>query len=131
MKKLITAITMFLCACTAQKDNDFTPGSYKLINSLNNTPITITFAKDGKLNGKVVNYLMGEYKIDPDSKISFGPIASTMMMGPQKDMEAEQFFLQNLQNVKSYKIKGNRLILTTEDGSELMFEPDTPPAEIN
>jgi heat shock protein HslJ len=46
-----------------------------------------------------------------------------MMMGPEEAMEAEQNFLQILPKIRSYKMQGNYLVLITENGGQLLFEP--------
>ena len=126
MKKLALALLMLLAACSGEQTPAFKTGSYKLADSLNNVPTTVTFSEGGKFNGKVVNYLMGSYTLGKDNSITFSPLASTMMMGPQEAMEAEQNFLQIMPKVKSYKMQGNYLLLITDNGGELLFEPYTP-----
>lgn len=126
MKKLVLGLLMMLAACTSEPASDFKSGSYKLKDSLNNVPTTITFSADGKVNGKVVNYMMGNYTLGKDNAITIGPLATTMMMGPEEAMDAEQNFLQILPKVKSYKMQGNYLVLVTDNGGELLLEPYTP-----
>lgn len=126
MKKVILGIFMFLAACSSEQSATFKTGSYKLVDSLNNAPTTITFSEDGKVNGKIVNYLMGNYTLGKNNGITFGEMATTMMMGAPEEMEAEQNFLQILPKVKSYKLQGNYLVLVTDNGGELLFEPYTP-----
>lgn len=126
MKKLALGLLMLLAACTSDQTPAFKSGSYKLVDSLNNVPTTITFSADGKVNGKVVNYMMGSYTLGKDNAITIGPLATTMMMGPEEAMEAEQNFLQILPKVKSYKTQGNYLVLVTDNGGELLLEPYTP-----
>ncbi len=118
---------MLLAACGGSAD--FKAGSYKLVDSLNNVPTTLTFDANGHVNGKVVNYLMGSYKLSAKNNIKFGDMATTMMMGPADEMEAESDFLQILPRVKSYKMDGENLILVTDNGGELVFEPYTPTEE--
>ena len=89
----------------------------------------MTFDANGHVNGKVVNYLMGSYKLSAKNNIKFGDMATTMMMGPADEMEAESDFLQILPRVKSYKMDGENLILVTDNGGELVFEPYTPTEE--
>ena len=69
---------MLLAACGGSAD--FKAGSYKLVDSLNNVPTTLTFDANGHVNGKVVNYLMGSYKLSAKNNIKFGDMATTMMM---------------------------------------------------
>ncbi len=120
-------VVMLLAACGGTAD--FKAGSYKLVDSLNNVPTTLTFDANGRVNGKVVNYLMGSYELSAKNNIKFGDMASTMMMGPADEMEAEREFLQILPKVKSYKMDGKNLILITDNGGELVFEPYTPTEE--
>ena len=129
MKKIVLGLFMLLAACSTEQNADFKVGSYKLVDSLNNVPTTITFNADGKVNGKVVNYMMGTYTLGKNNSISVGPLATTMMMGPEEEMEAEQNFLQIMPKVKSYKMQGNYLVLVTDNGGELLFEPYTPTDE--
>ena len=126
MKKLALALLLFLAACGSEDAQVFKTGAYKLTDSLNNVPTTVNFSEDGRFNGKVVNNMMGSYTLGEDNSISFSPIATTMMMGPQEAMEAEQNFLQILPKVKSYKMQGNYLVLITDNNGELVFEPYTP-----
>lgn len=129
MKKIVLGIFMFLAACSSEQTATFKAGSYKLVDSLNNIPTIITFSEDGKVNGKIVNYLMGSYTLGKNNGIAFGEMATTMMMGAPEEMEAEQNFLQIVPKVKSYKMQGNYLVLITDNGGELLFEPYTLPKD--
>ena len=118
MKKIFLALSFLLAACNSPEN--FKVGTYKMVNSPNDVPITMSFSKDNNLNAKVVNIIMGQYEIK-DSSITIIPGGTTMMMGPEKEMEAEQIFMQMLLAVKSYKMRGTQLELITEDGKSLMF----------
>ena len=120
MKKIFLVFAFLLVACN--NSANFKVGTYKMINSPNDVPIIISFTDDGNLNAKVVNIIMGNYKIDGDI-FTIIPGGSTMMMGTEKEMEAEQIFVQMLVNVKLYKMKDNHLEFITEDGKTLIFEP--------
>lgn len=126
MKIFTTVLLMLLAACSSEQTSTFKTGSYKLVDSLNDIPTTVNFAEDGHFSGKVVNNMMGSYKLEKGNAISFSPIATTMMMGPQEAMEAEQNFLQILPRVKSYKMQGDYLVLITDNGGEILFEPVEP-----
>ena len=69
----------------------------------------------------MVNNYFGSYELD-GSKIKFGPAASTMMMGPEKEMEAEQNYLQILPRVVSWHMSGSNLVLVTNNGQEIGFK---------
>ncbi len=119
MKKIFLSLVFFLLACSDVEG--FKTGTYKMLNSPNDVPVTLSFADDGSLNAKVVNVIMGNYEIKGNAlTIILG--GTTMMMGPQKEMEAEQIFMQILIAVKSYKTKEESLELITEDGKSFIFE---------
>ena len=119
---LLAGILMF-SACSAQEPDSFIGKEYKLTQAPNNAEITLGF--DGKENryfGKAaVNNYFGAYTLEGEN-LSFGPAGATMMAGPEPLMTAEQEYLQFLSDVKSYKLEGNKLILTGAEGKTLTFE---------
>ena len=123
MKKLVIALFLFVVACGSEQVQTFKTGTYKMVDSLNGVPTVINFSEDGKFSGKVVNNIMGSFNLGNNSSLSFGEAVTTMMMGPEEAMEAEQNFLQILPRIKSYKMQGNYLVLITENGGQLLFEP--------
>lgn len=126
---LLAGILMF-SACSAQEPDSFIGKEYKLTQAPNNAEITLGF--DGKENryfGKAaVNNYFGAYTLEGEN-LSFGPAGATMMAGPEVLMTAEQEYLQFLADVKSYKLEGNKLILTGADGKTLVFEETGKVAE--
>ena len=122
MKKIILATVAFLASCGVKDEQSFVAGTYKLIDSMHDVPTIMSFSEDGKMNGKIVNVIMGEYTIQKNN-ITITPTGTTMMMGPEKDMEAEQNFIQVLPMIKTYKMQNKKLILITEKGYELIFAP--------
>ena len=124
MKKILFILMFLLCACNNSSSLKY--GTYKMINSPDNVPIIMTFDKDGRLNVKIVNIIMGQYTIDGE-KIVINPAGSTMMMGPKNEMEAEQKFIQTLIMINSYKMDGDNLELNVEDGSKLLVAPYEEP----
>ena len=123
MKKLVIALFLFVVACGSEQVQTFKTGTYKMVDSLNGVPTVIHFSEDGKFSGKVVNNIMGSFNLGNNSSLSFGEAVTTMMVGPEETMEAEQNFLQILPRIKSYKMQGNYLVLITENGGQLLFEP--------
>lgn len=89
----------------------------------NDFKITAKFA-DGKISGNSgVNSYGGAYKIGPGDTFLAGPLASTMMAGPEPAMRAENAYLTLLGQAKSYKIANGKLTLYDANGNEsLIFE---------
>ena len=121
MKKFL-ALCLFLVACSAEP-SVFKPGTYKLINFPLKNDLTISFSDDGKINGKVVNYYMGHYELKENNSILLSQIGSTMMMGPEEDMKAEQELMQMLEKIKKYEVQEKYLTLIDSEGNKLILEP--------
>lgn len=123
MKKVLSllAVLLVVVACSA-KSESFKGKDYKMVNAMNGAEITLGFsAKENRFFGQVVNRYFGSYTQD-GNKITFGPAGSTMMMGPEPLMEAENQYLRSLPDVKTFAIDGKKLTLKMADGKELVFE---------
>lgn len=123
MKKILSLLMIAFMFTACAKNADTIVGKeYKLDNAENNAEITIGFAeKDSRYFGKAaVNRYFGSYKIE-EGKLMLSPAATTMMMGPQKLMRAEQNYLKALGKVKSYKLEGKTLTIEPEEGAPLVF----------
>ncbi len=109
MKKFLAVCSlMALAACSQASDAPF--GNYKMINAPENAEITIRF-DNGQFSGlAAVNRYFGSYT-DKDGKIKFSPAGSTMMAGPENLMKVEAQYLNNLEQIETYQLKGNDLIL--------------------
>lgn len=120
-KPILLAMAVMLFACNSSQE---LPANklYKLNDAKNDAEITITFnPQDGRMAGKAaVNRYFGTYKTN-GNKITLGPVGSTMMMGPQPLMEAEQDYLQTLPKITSFSVKDDNLTLTASDGRKLVF----------
>ena len=135
MKKLLSLLLMLFALSACHKTE--TPGSfvdkeYILRNVPDNVHITLGFeGKSNRFFGKsAVNRYFGIYTLDGNN-LTFSPAGSTMMMGPQDLMEAEQNYLKELPKVKTFKLEGNKLKLYTEDDKELVFDEMTSLDEEN
>ena len=120
MKKIFLAALLFLCSCSQDTQDTLKIGTYKLTNSMHNAHSTLAFSDDGRVTGKVVNTIMGQYTTNGDN-ITINPTGTTMMMGPENDMVSEQNFIQALLLVKRYKMQDKNLVLILENGGELVF----------
>lgn len=110
MKNFLLAICtlLMLSAC---KENVETSLKGKTFTLENNKNITISFdAKENRFYGKAVNNYFGEYKIE-NNNITLSQVGSTMMMGPETEMEKEQKYFNELTKVKTYKLKNKTLEL--------------------
>ena len=57
-----------------------------------------------------VNRLMGTFVLSED-ELRFGPLATTMMAGPEDAMRREREFVAVLERVTTYELDGRRLTL--------------------
>lgn len=96
--------------------------SGNLTSTLKDAEITAMFdSAKGQVAGSAgVNRYFGGYELK-DNKLSIpGPLASTMMAGPQPLMDQETEYLTALQAAESYKIEGDKLTITC-GGKVLIF----------
>ncbi len=130
MKKFWSLCFLFVLISGCSRQPAFLGKSYQLQNAQNKVTVVLEFAKDEpRYYGAVVNRYFGTYELD-GTKIKFSPAGATMMMGPEKEMEAEQNFLGILPHVVSYKMVDDNLVLITDNGQELGFREvsaDNPP----
>lgn len=125
MKKSLLALAAFvmLVSCSSKPEQSFKGKEYQLLQAQNNAVVTLGFAaEEPRFFGKIVNNYFGEYKLN-GNKIKFNPAGSTMMMGPEPEMEAEQNFLGILPHIVSWHFVNQTLVLTTDNGQELAFKP--------
>jgi len=124
MKKILGLFAgiLMLAACGSQEAETFKGYEYKLLNAPNDTRVTLAFDHtEDRYFGKIVNNYFGTYTVEGEN-ITFGPAASTMMMGLPEGMEAESSFLQALPNVKTFEFIDGNLVLTADDDTQLVFE---------
>jgi heat shock protein HslJ len=93
--------------------------------ALNPADFTVTaqFA-DGKISGSSgVNTYSGSVRLGPGAAFSAGPLAGTMMAGPEPAMRAESAYTTLLVQAKSFKTVAGTLTLYDSGGNEsLIFE---------
>jgi heat shock protein HslJ len=99
-----TAWTLTGWSISGQDPNDFT--------------ITAQFT-DGRIGGtSAVNTYGGPYSTGDDGAFSVGELISTMMAGPEADMQAETDYMTLLAAAKKYEVSGKTLTLLDADGNE-------------
>jgi heat shock protein HslJ len=68
--------------------------------------------EDGQVSGSGgVNTFRGTYESPADGELSFSPLASTRMAGPDAAMAQEAAFLQALEATARFELDGDRLVL--------------------
>jgi heat shock protein HslJ len=87
------------------------------------TTITAKFAPDGNITGNAgCNHYGGRYSLN-GANFSVSSLFSTLMYceKPEGVMEQEGKYLGHLGNVSSYRVEGDRLILSDKTGTDLLF----------
>ena len=88
--------------------------------------VTVRFA-DGALQAFAgCNRLRGGYTVDGD-RLTFGPIAGTMMACPPPVGDVENAVVRALTGTQRFAVTGDTLTLTTDAGSALAFTRVPPP----
>ncbi len=123
MKKILFILSCFLFITACQKKVPSIHGNeYILTETPDNVEITLAFApNENRFFGKAVNRYFGTYQINGNQLI-LGPIGSTMMMGPEKDMNAEQQYFQDLARVKTFQVTEDTLTIILSDNKKLIFQ---------
>jgi heat shock protein HslJ len=76
-----------------------------------NVTSTLTL-EDGQASGAGgVNTFRGTYESPADGELSFSPLASTRMAGPEAAMTQEAAFLKALEETERFELDGDRLVL--------------------
>lgn len=117
MKKIVYVLSLLFMITACNGDNTtFENNAYKLRNAKNGAEITLGFdGKDKRFFGRsAINRYFGTYKTEGD-RLTFGPAGSTMMA-------AEREYMQFLPQVATYRLDGNRLILSKANGESMVFE---------
>ncbi len=118
-KLIFLCAGLMLTACS-KGDISLNGRSYQHL-AENGTIISLDFMPDeNRVAGAVVNRYFGPYEQNKNA-ITFGPIGSTMMMGPREEMQVESNYLQFLHQVNQFQLKDNTLILKTPDGQKMIF----------
>jgi heat shock protein HslJ len=94
-------------------------GKQALVSTVKGTEITLALTAEGTLSGSDgCNRYMSGYTLD-EGRLMIGPIATTRMAcrGPQAVAEQAAAYAASLGMVRGYRIEGEQLWLTTEDGA--------------
>ena len=66
-----------------------------------------------------MNTFNGSYAAPSDGVLTFGPLASTMMAGPDNAMKQEQDFLKALADTKKFTTEDGALVLMDDSEAKL------------
>jgi heat shock protein HslJ len=122
------ALVLGLAACSgAVPSTDLKGTSWALV-EISGQPVvagsspTLSFDEEQAGGNGSCNSFGGEYTLD-NGKLTFGPLMSTMMYC-EETMEQETAYLAALQSAATYQMQDGRLlILDTDGGVVLAFEP--------
>lgn len=124
----LVALTTLLSGCGSSDDGASAPsmleGSW-MLDVLGGA--SVDPAVDSQLNmngGKAsgnsgVNTFTGSYEAPEDGVLTFGPLATTMMAGPDNAMQQEQAFLKALADTRTFTTKDSTLELMDDGGKTL------------
>ncbi len=97
---------------------------FVLSNMFEGNDITFVFVEDGKIGGKAaVNNYMGTYTVGDANAFAIAEtMGTTRMSGEPSAMQAEAAYLALLPTVVTLDMVDGKIILTTSDATELIFE---------
>ncbi|MGV8967984.1 MAG: META domain-containing protein [Cellulomonas sp.] len=96
-------------ALTAASDSSFDPATVTITAEFTDTQIS---------GSSGVNRYSGGYTTSSSGDFSVGQLISTLMAGPEADMQAETAYLKLLAAATTYRVEGDQLILLNADGTE-------------
>lgn len=126
MKKFILGLILVLsfvgCSSLETKQNDKLVGKeYVLATTNEDYKISLNFSEENFFGFAGVNNYFGKFSTE-ENNIYLGNVGVTMMAGPEKVMLAEQNFLKDLNEVKTFKSTKDKLTLFTSTGKTLVFK---------
>lgn len=85
--------------------------------------------EDGQVSGSGgVNTFRGTYESPADGELSFSPLATTRMAGPEAAMVQESAFLKALEETARFELDGDRLVLGNSANDTLAVLAPAAPA---
>lgn len=129
--RYLTALLIFLTMAACKQDetiSGYTDADAKwTLVELDGKPFnaraTIAFPSKGKVSGHGPCNSYGSSQTLPLPWFKLGPIMSTKMACP--NLKTEQIFFEALGTVSLAETLGNTLILSNENGLEMVFKSDT------
>lgn len=120
---LILVLSIFFISC-----NNKTPitkdtlhnREFSLISPTKSDNVTIRFEGDAVFGNGGVNRFFGTFNVI-DNQVTFGPLGSTMMAGPEEAMTLESNVLRTISTSKEVTLSKSILTITSEDGNVIKF----------
>jgi len=113
--------------------DSYSTGGDAISSVIAGTTITANFDGGNVTGNAGCNLYGGEYTLD-GANLAVSSLFSTLMYCETPGvMEQEAAFMGNLANVSSYRVEGDRLILTDAEGTDVLFfvqAPEVPPAPL-
>jgi heat shock protein HslJ len=103
-------------------------GRQAIVSVLQGTQIMLQLRDDGQFAGKACNSYRGGFEHQDSTLKVVGPIAATRMAcpDPEGSNEQETAYFAALQRVSGFRISGNELTLTDDEGTTMAkFEAET------
>lgn len=88
--------------------------------------VALSFPEKGRIAGQAPCNRFSSTQAAPYPWFKAGPIAATRMTC--RDMKAEQAFLQALETMSLSEVSDDTLILSNDDGREMLFKATAPDA---
>ena len=104
------------------------PGKEAVSSVIAGTTVTAVFSADGNVSGSAgCNHYGGGYTLD-GSNLSVSTLFTTLMYceEPEGVMEQESRYLGLLGNVSTWRVEGDRLILSDTEGADLLIFAQAP-----
>ena len=127
MKKIVLFLACAVLSVTACNSPELT-GKWNVtkiggeaVECVVGTPFISFDAEQNRIHGNTgVNIINGSYRLD-GKKVSFDGLTTTMMAGPEQDMQVERKYLSAINSTVSAKAAGkNKIILVDEAGKAVM-----------
>jgi heat shock protein HslJ len=125
---ILVAFVALLSGCGGEDNAPNAPtmlqGSWKL-ETLNGSPADAAVSStlsmnNGQATGNAgVNTFNGSYDAPSDGVLTFGPLATTMMAGPDNAMQQESAFLKALADTKKFTTEDGALVLMDDSEAKL------------
>ena len=125
---VLVVLVALLSGCGGEDNAPDAPtmleGSWKL-ETLNGAaadptvPSTLSMDNGAATGNAGLNTFNGGYEAPSNGVLTFGPLASTQMAGPENAMQQEQAFLKVLADTKKFTTEDGALVLMDDSGARL------------